>query len=304
MISKQQIGSGLSAIGGILAGSASVFEVLFVLSTLHFSLFQKISLTDSQKMFVSLCLFFGLSSTILGMVGAYILRRGYPKTNVVVSTLAIIFALLALFTPTAFGFSQASIFLVGTLLGVALFLGSAAISLTIPPTQTLKGRMFTSVEVATVALFSALYAVTIVFTYQVYPIPSPTGGYLHFGDFVVFTAALLFGVKVGGVAGAVGAVVADFYLAYPRWYVSIIAHGLEGVIPGLTKKRHPVVQIIALVIGGFLMASTYFFVNIFIKGYPLAVLSYLQDLFAQAGISIIIGFIVARVAKKALPQFQ
>jgi len=50
------------------------------------------------------------------------------------------------------------------------------------------------------------------------------------------------------------------------------------------------------------MASTYFFVNIFIKGYPVAVLSYVQDLFAQAGISIIIGFIVSRVAKKALPQ--
>ena len=51
-----------------------------------------------------------------------------------------------------------------------------------------------------------------------------------------------------------------------------------------------------------MMASTYFFVNIFIKGYPVAVLSYVQDLFAQAGISIIIGFIVSRVAKKALPQ--
>jgi uncharacterized membrane protein len=163
-------------------------------------------------------------------------------------------------------------------------------------------RMFTSVEVATVALFSALYAVMIVFTSQVYPIPSPTGDFLHFGDFVVFTAALLFGVKVGGVAGAVGAIVADFYLGYPCWYVSIIAHGLEGVIQGLTKKRHPILQIIPLVTSGFLMASTYFFVNIFIKGYPVAVLSYLQDLFAQAGISIIIGFIVARVAKKPCPN--
>jgi uncharacterized membrane protein len=103
-------------------------------------------------------------------------------------------------------------------------------------------------------------------------------------------------------AGAVGAVVADFYLGYPRWYVSIIAHGLEGAIPGLAKKRHLIVQLVALVVGGFMMASTYFFVNIFIKGYPVAVLSYVQDLFAQAGISIIIGFIVSRVAKKALPQ--
>lgn len=302
IIAKQQIGCGLSALGGLLTGGASVFEVVYILSSLNFSLFQKISLPDSYKMFLSLCLFFGLSSMILGMVGAYILRKGYSKTNAIVSILAIIFALLALFTPAAFGLDQPSLFFVGTLFGMALFLGSAAVSLTIPSDQVIKRRMFTSVEVATVALFSALYAVMIVFTYQVYPIPSPTGGFLHFGDFVIFTAALLFGGKVGGMAGAVGAVVADFYLGYPRWYVSIIAHGLEGAIPGLAKKRHPVVQLAALVVGGFMMASTYFFVNIFIKGYPVAVLSYVQDLFAQAGISIIIGFIVSRVAKKALPQ--
>ena len=85
---------------------------------------------------------------------------------------------------------------------------------------------------------------------------------------------------------------------------AIIAHGLEGAIPGLTKKRHPILQVIALVTGGFLMASTYFFVNIFIKGYPVAVLSYMQDLFAQAGISIIIGFIVAKVTKRVIPQLR
>jgi uncharacterized membrane protein len=238
------------------------------------------------------------------MVGAYVLRRGYSKITALITIAATIFALLALFTPTAFGFDYASVFLVGTLFGVALLLSSIVINLAIPPTQTLKGRMFTSVEVATIVMFSALYALMIVFTYQIYPIPSPTGGYLQFGDFVVFMATLLFGVKVGGVTGATGAIVADFYLGYPRWYVSIIAHGLEGAIPGLTKKRHPAVQIIALVIGGFLMASTYFFVNIFIKGYPVAVLSYVRYLFGQAGISIVIGFIVARVAKKTLPQSQ
>jgi len=304
MVARRQIGYVLSALGGIVSGGASIFEVLHVLSTLNSTVFYEISLTSPQKMFVSLCLFFGLFSATLGIAGAYVLRRGYSKVAAFIAIAATIFAVLALFTPTAFRFDYASFFLVGALFGVALLLSSIVISLAIPSTQTLKGRMLTSLEAATIAMFSALYALMIVFTYQIYPIPSPTGGYLQFGDFVVFTAALLFGAKVGGVTGAIGAIVADFYFGYPRWYVSIIAHGLEGAIPGLTKKSHPTVQITALAIGGFLMASTYFFVNLFIKGYPVAVLSYVQDLFGQAGISIVIGFIVARVARRTLPQPQ
>ena len=38
-------------------------------------------------------------------------------------------------------------------------------------------------------------------------IPSPTGGYTHIGDFVVFAAALLFGYKVGSFARALYSVV-------------------------------------------------------------------------------------------------
>ena len=65
----------------------------------------------------------------------------------------------------------------------------------------------TSREAAVVAVLSAAYAALII----VLKFPSPTGGYTHIGDLVVFVAALLFGL-----VGIVGAVAADFYVGYER----------------------------------------------------------------------------------------
>ncbi len=302
-MNKQLIAWISGATGGILTGAASIFEILYFLSSFGWSIFEKINITDSEKMFCSLLIFFGLFSLILALAGAYIMRKGYAKISALANIIGTVTALLGLLTPTMFGLSQLIGFTFGMTLGIIFMLISTLTALT-TPSMALKGPLLTSVEASVVALFSALYAVMIVFTYQVYPVPSPTGGFLHFGDFVVFLVALLFGEKVGGLVGVVGAIVADFYLAYPRWYVSIIAHGLEGTIPGLTKKKNGILQLIACVIGGFLMAATYFFVNIFIKGYPVAVLSFIQDLFAQAGISIAIGFAIAKTVERILPWFR
>ena len=63
------------------------------------------------------------------------------------------------------------------------------------------------------AMFSALTAVTTAFTGQFFP--SPTGGYTHVGDAVIFIASLMLGPKLGALVGAVGAVAADFYVGYP-----------------------------------------------------------------------------------------
>ena len=119
---------------------------------------------------------------------------------------------------------------------------------------------------------------------------------------MVFVAALLFGYRVGGAVGVIGAVVVDLFTGYPRWFVSIPAHLLEGFVPGLAKNKPFALQVVACVIGGFLMATTYFLVNIYIKGLALAAVSYARDLFVQAGISIILALIVVKIVKKVLPQ--
>ena len=95
-------------------------------------------------------------------------------------------------------------------------------------------------EIALTAVFSATYAAAILLLI----VPSPTGGYTHVGDFVVFVSALLFGSRVGGFVGVIGSVAVDFFTGYPRWFVSIPAHFLEGFVPGLTKDKPFAIQII------------------------------------------------------------
>jgi len=155
-------------------------------------------------------------------------------------------------------------------------------------------------EVALTAVLSAAYAAAILLLV----IPSPTGGYTHIGDFVVFAAALLFGYKVGSFAGAIGAVAVDLFTGYPRWFVSIPAHWLEGLVPGLAKNKPFTLQVVSCAIGGFLMATTYFVVNVYVKGLALAAVSYARDLFVQAGISIVLALTVVKAVKKALPPLK
>ena len=155
-------------------------------------------------------------------------------------------------------------------------------------------------EIALTAVLSAAYAAAILLLV----IPSPTGGYTHIGDFVVFVAALLFGYKVGSFAGAIGAVAVDLFTGYPRWFVSIPAHWLEGLVPGLAKNKPFALQAVSCMIGGFLMATTYFAVNIYVKGLALAAVSYARDLFVQAGISTVLALTVVKAVKKALPMLK
>lgn len=299
-----KLGYFLPILGGVIVGALSIYDVSYILSLLNQSILAEISISSPMKIFISLHLFFGLSSMTVAFLGSYLLLKGYSRASAVVVALGALLALVTLIIPPTFGFSPQTSSLVASIIGILLIISGAIIGIRTRPAFPRKEPLLTTLEVANLAVFSALYAIMIVFTWTIYPIPSPTGGYLHLGDMVVFVAALLFGYKVGGLTGIVGAVLADFYLAYPRWYVSILAHGLEGFIPGLTRKKPIGLQIVACIVGGFLMASTYFFVNIFIKGYPVAVISFIQDLVGQAGISIVVGVIVVTVVKRSLPQFR
>jgi uncharacterized membrane protein len=115
---------------------------------------------------------------------------------------------------------------------------------------------------------------------------------------------LLFGYRVGGFVGGIGALAVDLFTEYPRWFVSVPAHWLGGFVPGLMKNKPFVMQILGCVVGGFLMATTYFLVNIYINGIALAVISYARDLFVQAGLPIVVALIVVKTVKRVLPQLN
>jgi len=64
-----------------------------------------------------------------------------------------------------------------------------------------------------------------------------------------------------------GSAAVDLWVGYPRWFVSIPAHGLEGLIAWLGNGRSPPIQILFCAISGIVIASAYFYANIFIKGW-------------------------------------
>jgi len=294
------LGFALNIFGGVLIGGASVLEVAYILSTLGLSIFEEIKLTSELKVFLSLCIFLGLSAATLSFTGAYLLWKGYSKAGGLASLVGGALSLSNLIAPFVHGFGTYEMFPIGTFIGFCLVAAGVACGPYALPTKKVRKPLLTSVEVATVAVFSALYAVMIILV----AVPSPTGGYTHIGDIVVFVAALLFGYRVGGLVGVVGAVAADLFVGYPRWFISFLAHGIEGVLPGLAKGKNLAFQAATSVLGGFLMAATYFFINIFIKGYPLALISFARDLFVQAGVSIVVALIIVNIVRRTVPQFK
>ncbi|ABL77474.1 ECF transporter S component [Thermofilum pendens] len=151
-----------------------------------------------------------------------------------------------------------------------------------------------------IALASILSALTAVLTY--FPglaLPSPTGGYTHVGDTIIYVSALLFGPWMGLVVGLVGPVIADFLVGYPRWYVTLVAHGLQGFIAGYGAGKKFKTQLVLMVAAGLVMSFTYFVVNVYVKGLGPALVSLARDIFGQTLVSIVLASLLLKALEKA-----
>jgi uncharacterized membrane protein len=150
--------------------------------------------------------------------------------------------------------------------------------------------------IAVSAVFAAL---TAVLTYlSGLASHSPTGGYTNVGDTIIFIAGLLFGSKVGLIVGLVGPVIANFLIGYSRWYVTLVAHGLEGFIVGMGARKNFKVQLMMMVIGGLVMSFTYFVVNVYIEGLAPAVATLIRDVFGQILVSIFLASLLLKPLEK------
>jgi len=282
---------------------SSAISIINVLQGLGISsVFAEIKLDSYEKFYVSLQLTLTALSVCMLAFGIYFWRRRLMRGVGILAASSEVPQAASIICASAFGFGVPATGLLSWAFGVTLSATAAIAGLTISTGEIRRAPVMLPYEIAVSSVLSALTAVIMIITGAL--VPSPTGGYTHIGDMIVFVAALLFGSKVGGVTGIIGSVVADFWLAYPRWYVSIPAHGLEGIIAGFGKNKRLPIQAILCACGGFVMASTYFYVNVFIKGYPLAVISYARDLFGQAGVSMILALIITKSAQKVKPPWR
>lgn len=281
--------------GACLIALYGIVEAVYTVHTLGLgSVLSIVKPTGELKNCLSLILTLSLLSSILALASAA--SSGFWSTSFSITAVALGVILMAAVEIMEFP-TTTPLELLGISSIAILSYGSGLSSIS-PPERY--GVKMSSFEAASVAVFSALTAVTTAFTGQFFP--SPTGGYTHVGDAVIFVASLMLGPKLGALVGAVGAVAADFYVGYPRWFVSIPAHGLEGFIAGLGKGRRIHLQIALCALGGLAMALTYFYVNVFVKGIGPASISLFRDVFGQVAVSLIITAVIKPILSKIAPK--
>lgn len=86
---------------------------------------------------------------------------------------------------------------------------------------------------------SAVFAAVVMAATLIIRIPVPaTGGYINLGDSMVFVSALLFGARIGGIAGGVGSALADILGGFGNWApFTLIIKGTEGAVVGWLSRR-------------------------------------------------------------------
>jgi len=152
--------------------------------------------------------------------------------------------------------------------------GALSVYISLPNSRTRGGVLARSRVAAKLTLAAGLAATTAVATMMVrIPIPA-TSGYLNFGDIMVFTAALLFGRLVGGLAGGIGSAIADI-IGYPLFApYTLIIKGLEGFVAGSIRDgKSSRRDLLGWLVGSIVMVSGYFLAEAYIMslGVPAAV---------------------------------
>lgn len=125
---------------------------------------------------------------------------------------------------------------------------------------------------------AGLMAALITVGTMIISVPTPTKGYIHIGDSLVYLSGILLGPVIGGLAAGIGSLLSDLFLGYAVYAVpTFIIKALDAVVVGtiylkftneessLTKKMAS--YILAFVFGGAIMAFGYLIFESFLYGF-------------------------------------
>ena len=162
-----------------------------------------------------------------------------------------------------------------------------------------------SKNIGIVAVFSALAFVATRFL-QI-PILQ-TGGYLNFGETIIYIAAIFFGPAVGGLVGAIGPALADVTSPYAAFApFTFIIKGLEGFIVGkiASGSQSRVNKILGIIAGGGIMVIGYFIVEIlvFLIPPPVALIEVPFNVF-QFIVGGVIAIVITERLKKSVDRIM
>lgn len=154
-----------------------------------------------------------------------------------------------------------------------------------------------------ISIFTALvFVATVIIRVPI----AATGGYFNFGDSVIYVAALLFGPLVGGLAGGIGASIADIiggYLIFAPG--TFIIKLFEGIITGyagykIRPKNKAVAywRALSVVFGVGLGAATYYIGTNYMAVFGNALL----DQMVWAAVALFLGVFI--ILLSFMPQTQ
>lgn len=132
------------------------------------------------------------------------------------------------------------------------------------------------------ALGGFLAALVMVGTMMV-QIPTPSRGYIHAGDSMVYLCGIILGPTIGSLAAAVGSLLADISTGYGIYApATFVIKGIDALVVGGCYKffggpAAPVgskvlVYSLAVVAGGSLMVTGYLAYEAFLYGFAVALL--------------------------------
>ncbi|MEM2428432.1 MAG: ECF transporter S component, partial [Candidatus Bathyarchaeia archaeon] len=173
--------------GAILIMLYGIIEAAFVVYTAGFGILEAVNLPSILKNNLSLLLTLSLLSLLLASASA--ISSGFWAS--LLSVLAVVFGIASMSSVKLMDL-QTLVFL-ETLGLISIGLLAYGSGLSYEPSATPPTLKLSTVETASIAIFSALTASATAFTGQFFP--SPTGGYTHIGDSVIFIAALIYGPK-------------------------------------------------------------------------------------------------------------
>ena len=150
-------------------------------------------------------------------------------------------------------------------------------------------------------------------------IPNPaTQGYINLGDALLFTTALVFGWRIGGIAGGVGSALADALGGYFIWAPwTLVIKGIEGILVGTIAcwgnrgggatatrdGRHPgrIAAVAAVLVGGAWMVAGYYLAGSVMFG-GIAALTEIPGNLVQAGAAVVVALPLSALLRNALKR--
>lgn len=162
-------------------------------------------------------------------------------------------------------------------------------------------------NVTLIGIMAVMTAVIAALTYfPKFPIPA-TGGYIHFGDALVYFASFAFGPVVGLVGGGLGCALADVFGGYASWApLTLVAHGLQGLIAGYFGKGKGLTHmLIGWGLGSVALIAIYFLGEWFIYGLGYGgALAEVGPNFIQEAVGGLIGIPLVLLVRQAYPPID